>query len=61
MWGKKQKKVIRYAKFKAYDDLYDKLGTKNWENDVYSLLNWGREKLEILIILGVSRMKIHEC
>ena len=29
LWGKKQKKVIRDAKFKAYDDLYDKLGTKD--------------------------------
>ena len=37
MWGKKPKKVIRDVKFKAYDDLYDKLGTKDRENDVYKL------------------------
>ena len=37
MWGKKPKKVIRDAKFKTYDDLYDKLGTKNGEKDVYKL------------------------
>ena len=34
---KEAKKVIRDAKFKAYDDLYDKLGTKDGENDVYKL------------------------
>ena len=34
---KEVKKVIRDAKFKAYDDLYDKLGTKDRENDVYTL------------------------
>ena len=32
---KEVKKVIRDAKFKAYDDLYNKLGTK----DVTSLLS----------------------
>ena len=31
---KEVKKVIRDAKFKAYDDLYDKLGTKDGEKDV---------------------------
>ena len=34
---KEAKKVIRDAKFKAYDDLYDKLGTKDGEKDVYKL------------------------
>ena len=35
---KEAKKVIRDAKFKAYDDLYDKLGTKDGENDIYKLV-----------------------
>ena len=34
---KEAKKVIRDAKFKAYDDLYNNLGTKDGENDVYKL------------------------
>ena len=34
---KEAKKVIRDAKFKAYDDLYDKLGTNDGEKDVYKL------------------------
>ena len=34
---KEAKKVIKDAKFKAYDDLYDKLGTKDGEKDVYKL------------------------
>ena len=35
---KEAKKVTRDAKFKAYDDLYDKLGTKDGEKDT-SLLS----------------------
>ena len=35
--GGKAKKVIRDAKFKAYDDHYDKLGTKDGKKDVYKL------------------------
>ena len=34
---KEAKKIIIDAKFKAYDDLYNKLGTKDKENDVYKL------------------------
>ena len=34
---KEAKKVIRDVKFKAYDNLYDKLGTKDGEKDVYKL------------------------
>ena len=34
---KEAKKGIRDVKFKTYDDLYDKLGTKDGENDVYKL------------------------
>ena len=34
---KEAKKVIRDAKFKAYDDLYDKLGIKDGEKDAYKL------------------------
>ena len=34
---KEAKRVIRGAKFKAYVDLYDKLGTKDGEKDVYKL------------------------
>ena len=34
---KEAKKVIRDAKFKAYDNLYDKLGIKDGEKDVYKL------------------------
>ena len=34
---KETKKVIRDAKFKAYDDLYDKLGTKDGERDIFKL------------------------
>ena len=34
---KEAKKVIRDAKFKAYDDFYDKLGINNGEKDIYKL------------------------
>ena len=42
---KETKKVIRDAKFKAYDDLYDKLGTKDGENDVYKLAKLRKRKI----------------
>ena len=58
---KEAKKIIRDTKFKAYDDIYDKLWTKDGEKDVYKLAKLRERKLEIVIILSVSRMKIHEC
>ena len=42
---KEAKKVIRDAKFKAYDDLYDKLGTKDGENYVYKLAKLRERKI----------------
>ena len=34
---KEAKKVIRDAKFKSFDELYDKLGTKDEEKDICKL------------------------
>ena len=38
-----------------------KLGTKDGEHEWYiKSLSWGRRKLEILIILNISKMKIED-
>ena len=58
---KESKRVIRGAKFKAYVELYDKLETKDGENDVYKLAKLRERKIKDFNHISVSRMKIYEC
>ena len=42
---KEAKKVVSYARFKSYDDLYNRLGIREWENDIFKLVKIKEEKL----------------
>ena len=47
--GKKEaKKVVSVAKFKAYDDLYKKLGTREADKDVFKLAKIRETKIREL-------------
>ena len=41
---KEAKKVVSDAKLKAYDNLYNGLGTREWKNDVFKLAKMRERK-----------------
>jgi hypothetical protein len=53
------KKVVQEARFNAYDELYEKLGMKDGQKNIYKL-DETREKQDIYIVSIALKMNIKE-